>query len=331
MNFGISLPNRAVLFGVPVGEILDLAVQADEGAFFDSVWVGDNLFSRARMESVVLLSAIAARTERVRIGTVCMASFPMRQPLLLSVQWASLDRLAEGRTILAVCLGDSALSGESFARELAAMGIQSAERVGRLEEGVEILRATWAGGPASHEGRFYSFSDIEVLPRPMQQRPPIMIAANPPVDDPKIEERSLRRIARLADGWQTYGHSPELVQTRWERIQLYAAEYGRADEVTDCSMHLMLNIGADVEACREDAMSFFRRYYGDEGEMHTTELYGSGGFGPPEVVARTVAAYRDSGTTRLILRFASLDQASQMRRFTEEVAPAVLASEVSSA
>lgn len=322
LKFGISLPNRAVVFGVPAEEILDVATSADQGNFFDSVWVGDNLFSRPRLESLTLLSAIAARTKQVRLGTVCLASFTMRHPLLFALQWGSLDLIADGRTLLAVCLGDGALAGESFARELAAMGVESRERVGRLEEGVQILRACWSGGPVTHEGKYYSFSGVEVLPQPKQKSPSIFIAANPAENGrPEIEERSLRRVARLADGWQTYGHRPELIASRWERIQSYAAEYGRAESVSDCSMHLMLNVGHSIDECREDAIGFFTRYYGNDGEMHTVDLFASGGFGEPEQVAETIRGYARTGVTRLILRFASLNQLEQMHRFETEVAP----------
>jgi alkanesulfonate monooxygenase SsuD/methylene tetrahydromethanopterin reductase-like flavin-dependent oxidoreductase (luciferase family) len=320
-SYGISLPNRAVVFGVPADNLLQTAIEADASGFFESVWVGDNLFSRARMESIVTLAGIAAVTSRVRLGTVCMASFPMRNPLLLSIQWSSLDVLSKGRTILAVCLGDSAKAGGSFGRELQAMGVKSAERVARLEEGVEILRTVWREGPATHSGLFYEFADIEVLPKPVQSSPPILIAANPPKADAMVEERSLRRVARLADGWQTYGHPPALLNRRWELIKKYATDYGRKEMVTDCSMHLMINVGRDTDACKAEALEFFHRYYGDEGEMHTLDLYGTGAFGSAAEVANGISRYRGSGVTRLILRFVSLDQRTQMERFVQDVVP----------
>ena len=90
-TFGISLPNRAVLFGVDTSELLDVTVRAEASGLLDSVWVGDNFFSQPRIESMVLLSAMAARTTRIRLGTLCLATFPMRHPLVFAVQWASKD------------------------------------------------------------------------------------------------------------------------------------------------------------------------------------------------------------------------------------------------
>ena len=93
LSFGLSLPNRAVLFGLSAETLLKTAEAAEASGAFDSVWVGDNLLFTPRLESVVLLSAIAARTSRVKLGTICLASFPLRDPLLFAIQWASLDLL----------------------------------------------------------------------------------------------------------------------------------------------------------------------------------------------------------------------------------------------
>ncbi|HEY6114361.1 MAG TPA: LLM class flavin-dependent oxidoreductase, partial [Candidatus Dormibacteraeota bacterium] len=168
LSFGLSLPNRAVLFGLRASTLLAVARAADRSGAFDSVWVGDNFLSKPRLEAIVLLSALAAATERVRLGTVCLATFPMRDPIQLAIQWASLDMLSGGRTILAVCLGQSTRDGDKFAAEYEAMGITNTERVGRLEEGIEILRQAWGPGAVDFSGRFYNYRDVQVLPKPAQ-------------------------------------------------------------------------------------------------------------------------------------------------------------------
>src|SRR5215472_14633664 len=128
VRFGLSLPNRAVLFGMPVDLLLESAEAADRSGAFDSVWVGDNFLSKPRLEAIVTLSAVAARTRRVKLGTICLATFPMRHPLPLAIQWASLDVLSGGRTILTVCNGGAASQGPAYAAELAATGVRSDER-----------------------------------------------------------------------------------------------------------------------------------------------------------------------------------------------------------
>src|SRR3712207_603212 len=112
MKFGLTLPNRGVLLGATTPEqLLRLAERADQSEQFQSVWVGDSLLGKPRLEAVALLAGIAARTKRVRLGPACMASFPLRDPVLLAYQWASLDQLAGGRTVLIACTGIVAQAG----------------------------------------------------------------------------------------------------------------------------------------------------------------------------------------------------------------------------
>ena len=130
-KFGLSLSTRAVLFdGGSLDDLLVMAEDAEASGAFHGVWVGDNLLSKPRVESIVTLSALATRTQRVKLGTVCMASFPLRDPILFALQWASLDMLSHGRTILAVCNGPSGRDGPQFAHELEVMGGRRANALG---------------------------------------------------------------------------------------------------------------------------------------------------------------------------------------------------------
>ncbi len=321
VRFGISLPNRAVLFGLPPEVLLETAEQADASGLFDSVWVGDNFLSKPRLEAIVTLSALAARTRRLKLGTICLASFPLRHPLPLAIQWASLDVLSGGRTILVVCNGGSASLGGQYVTELAASGVQSKERVGRLEEGIEILRRFFGPDPVTFHGRFYDFEEVNVLPKPVQARIPIGIAVNPQSDvDPVLEERILRRVARLADSWQTDAILPEVFRRRWARIQEYAAEYGRADQVNDAQLHLMVNINDAPARAYDESVTFLDRYYG-QGYIGAEGIELWLAYGPPEKVAEKIAVYIEAGYTTIVLRFTSLDQRGQLERCMSEVLP----------
>ena len=320
-QFGISLPNRAVLFGLSPHVLLETAEHADASGFFDSVWVGDNLLSKPRLESIVTLSALAARTRRLKLGEVCLASFTLRHPLIVAIQWASLDVLSGGRTILAVCIGGSAAMGPQFASELAAFGVQSSERVPRMEEGIELLRAFWGPEPVSHRGRFYTFEQVQALPKPAQRRVPIVIASNPAANgDPAVEERVLRRIARLADGWQTDGTPADVFRDRWARIREYAAEAGRAHEVTDASLHLMVNINANREQARRESVEFLDRYYGT-GAIPAAKIEDWLAAGSVSAVIDKIGTFLEAGCTTPILRFTSPDQRRQLDQFLEGAAP----------
>src|SRR5438552_1204987 len=133
----------------------------------------------AERAPLALLSALAAVTRRVRLGVGCLATFVHRHPVLFAQQWASLDVLSEGRAWLAVCLGGPDSANAAQAAEHAVMGIASAERVPRLEEGILILRKLFGEAKASHAGRFYRFENIALLPKPVQRPLPIWIASNP--------------------------------------------------------------------------------------------------------------------------------------------------------
>src|ERR1041384_6908265 len=91
-SFGLTLSNRAILTqGQSVSELIDMAVEAEDTGRIDAIWVGDSIISKPRLECIPLLGAIAARTSRVKLGVACMATIAQRNPVLLALQWASLD------------------------------------------------------------------------------------------------------------------------------------------------------------------------------------------------------------------------------------------------
>ncbi len=323
-RFGISLSTRAVLFGW--GTLPDLARAArtaEDSGYFDGVWVGDNLLSKPRVEAIVTLSAIAAHTQRVTLGTICLASFPMRHPILLAIQWASLDQLSEGRTILAVCNGAPARVGLEIANEYDAMGIRSEERVGRVIEGIEILRRLWSEDLVDHHGKYYSFNAVDALPKPAQQRVPILIAVNPrpPQADQTLEERILRRIAKHADGWQTDATPVDTFKSRFDRICDYAARQGRDPSNFQSCLHLMVNINEDRDLAFRQAQQFLAQYYGTGYiSKERAELWLA--YGPPEAIIEKIQGYVDAGCTSPVLRFVAPNLEQQLSRCIEEVLPA---------
>ena len=120
LRFGVNLNNREPLIApdYTLSDLLSLAERA-EALGFDSVWVGDSLFSKPRWEPITLLSAISQRTSRVKLGTACMVS-GTRHPLYLALEWATLDQLSGGRTILGTGMGNPE---EGVRREYAAVGL----------------------------------------------------------------------------------------------------------------------------------------------------------------------------------------------------------------
>src|ERR1700738_3738505 len=159
LSFGLTLPQRGILFGaLTPRQMVDLARHADENPTFDSLWVGDSLLAKPRPDSLTLLGGLATATRRVTLGVGCMASFPVRDPVLFAYQWASLDLLSGGRMLLAACTG--IVAGGASAREGAHWGVADRERAARLEENIDICRRLWSEDDVSFKGRFRSIEHV---------------------------------------------------------------------------------------------------------------------------------------------------------------------------
>ncbi|CAM3649804.1 LLM class flavin-dependent oxidoreductase [Mycobacterium frederiksbergense] len=321
-GIGLSLPNRGILFGaISVAEMLELAEFADRGEFFDSVWVGDGLIAKPRVEAVASLAAISARTTRVQLGVCCLATFPLRQPVVFAAQWASLDVLSGGRALLAVCLGATTeRSGGNVLAELTAAGITGRERVPRLEEGVRLVRALWSG-PTSWDGQFWSFPEVSLEPRPIQDPCPIWIASNPDPDRmPEHRYRAaIERVATLADGWQTAVTTPEDFGRKWDEIQSAADAAGRDASALTSSAHLMINLAGSREEARAEGKRFLDTYYSMDSSDEILDRWGA--FGTPEQVMDRIDQYLAVGLDVPVLRFASFDQPGQMELAEQTLLP----------
>src|ERR1700689_5353365 len=125
LDVGLNLPTRLAGDPTPQRRLLAMAELADGNTGWDHVWVGDSAIALRMYEPIVLLSACAAVTDRVRLGIGCMATLGLRHPLLLAQQLANLDALSEGRLTLVACPGWG--SGEHVKRELAAFRISYSE------------------------------------------------------------------------------------------------------------------------------------------------------------------------------------------------------------
>jgi len=322
-RLALLLPNQSVSFGATTpSELLDMAQLAEASESFDAVFVGDNLFARPRLESIVLLSAVAARTRRVKLGVACMASFPLRNPILLAAQWAALDNVSEGRTVLAACIGASEF-GANFDREYKSFSIDPSDRVARLEEGIVVLRTLWTQAPANFAGKFFHFEELLVHPQPVQKPcPPIWIANNPlGTGKPTIIQRAFERVGKLADGWMSVGVTPEQFGSSWRTIRSVADAAGRNSARMDSCIYYSINIGENEDNAYAESQKFLSAYYRSPNpiSMRTIKLWVAGG--PPERCAQKIRAFVDEGAQTVSLRFTSYDQPSQIRRFIKEVSP----------
>ncbi|KRT72864.1 MAG: luciferase-like protein [Candidatus Rokubacteria bacterium CSP1-6] len=328
-SFGLTLANRGVIIGiVKAGDLIELAQEAEASGAFDAVWVGDSLLAKPRLESVTLLGALAGATRRLRLGVGCLATFVHRHPVLFAQQWVSLDVLSGGRAWLAVCLGGPDEQSPAQAQEHLVMGIRSAERVGRLEEGIVILRRLFHEKKVSHDGRFYRFENVTLEPAPVQQPCPIWIASNPTgltwkggaSASEAVVERAFRRVARYADGWMTNKVSPDQFRRQWARITAMAREEGRDPARLGSALYHNLNINVDRRAALEESKAFLDRYYSSNFSPAFVEGWTAAG-SPQQCIAE-LARYFEAGMQHIALRLTSWDQRGQLKRFLSEIAPA---------
>src|SRR5882724_3667721 len=189
-RLGYLLPTRErIMGGQPETASLLVLAERAEALGFDSIWVGDSLLARPRHDALTLLTAVAARTRGVELGTAVLLP-ALRNPVLLAHQVATLDQVAEGRLILGVGI---AADVPNIRAEFTAAGVPFEKRVGRLLEGLRLARSLWSGKPVDWDGRWKVEHGV-LGPTPHRPGgPPIWIGGSLPA--------SLERAGRAFDGW----------------------------------------------------------------------------------------------------------------------------------
>jgi alkanesulfonate monooxygenase SsuD/methylene tetrahydromethanopterin reductase-like flavin-dependent oxidoreductase (luciferase family) len=229
IRFGlyIGLANK------PLSQLYDEAEMA-EALGFDHCWLSDHLLPPAGPteglchEAWMTLAGIAARTRRLKLG-VLVSSNTFRHPAVLLKQAVTLDHASDGRLILGIGTGWHEEEHRRYGIDLPA----AAARVDRFEEALEVITRLMAGGRASFDGRYYRLDEAPLVPPPVQQRIPLLIAAHRP--------RMLRLAAKYADMWDTYPTIPESAN---DGVRTDVAERVEAFE-TAC-----LDTGRDPDAVR---------------------------------------------------------------------------------
>jgi alkanesulfonate monooxygenase SsuD/methylene tetrahydromethanopterin reductase-like flavin-dependent oxidoreductase (luciferase family) len=317
VSFGFTIPQRGVLFGVASWpQMIALARETDRIALFDSLWVGDSVMAKPRPDSISLLGALSAATTRVRLGVGCMASFPIRDPIVFALQWATLDLISSGRMVLVVCTG--IVAGGVSAREGSAWGIKDTARGNRMAENIEICRRLWSEDRVSFQGKYHSFNDVTVTPRPIQQPCPIWIAANP---QPHEAEKPLRRVVRIADGWMSANAFPGLFAANWDKLAVYLKEAGKDPATYPTIAYHNININPDRDAALQESKRFLDEYYGPVFAPPMVEGWTAAG--TPKRCAEDLRAIARAGAKTITLRITSWDQAEQFQRLVHEVLPLV--------
>lgn len=317
ISFGLTLPQRGVFFGIASWpEMLKMAQDAERCGAFDSIWVGDSVMAKPRPESIALLGALSAATERMRLGVGCMASFPIRDPIVFAYQWATLDLISNGRMWLAACTG--IVAGGVSAREGGVWSIADGQRGNRMAENIEICRRLWSEENVRFKGKYRSFEDVTILPRPVQQPCPIWIAANPA---PMAAEAPMRRIAKIADGWMTVQLFPKMFAGNWAKLTEALRAEGRDPASFGNIEYHNININSDRDSALAESKRFLDQYYGP---VFAPEMVASWtAAGTPEQCAAHLRDLASDGAKAITLRITSWDQKRHFQRLVDEVLPLV--------
>jgi probable F420-dependent oxidoreductase len=283
-------------------------VELVDGCGYDSLWCGDHIsFPASILDPLLQLAQAAVISPRLTLGT-SVYLLPLRHPVPVAKQVATLDHLSEGRFIFGVGVG-----GE-FPKEYAACGVPIAERGPRLSESIELLRKLWSGAPADHRGRYYpSFEAV-----PMQ--PPARQPGGPPIWCGGRSDGALRRAGRLADGWIAYVVTPQMYKDGLDKIAEAAGAAGRSQAKFGTGHLLFARLDDSYDKALDAAtVTLSQRYAMDF--RRAAERYAA--LGTAQQLAERIRAFHAAGVRHITLDLVGPyeDRNRQIERVGREVLP----------
>lgn len=298
VEFGIALPQ--IVDGSGMVASAPFARRAEELGF-SYLWVSE-LTGAPILDPLHVLSHAAGVTTTIRLG-VAVVLTPLRVPLQLARDTATIDRLSSGRLTLGVGLG----SNRDLYRQY---GLPAERRLSRYVEGLDALRALWTGQPAEQGSSFWDLTDAQVI-RPVQRpHPPLWFGAR--------RGEALRRAAELGDGWIVSGSAPPSeVRKALTEMQQHLEDLGKNPEGFPVAKRVYVAITDDRERAKERLTGWFGANYGKPGMADEVGVVGG-----VDEVREHVEALRASGVTHLLLN-PVFDELEQMEIFAAELIPKV--------
>jgi probable F420-dependent oxidoreductase len=293
LTFGYLLPTQEAIGhgGERIAALLDVGVEA-ERLGFDAVWLPDSPFQYGLPDPLLVIAALAARTQRVTLATgVLLAG--LRQPALLAQQLASLDALAGGRLRCGFGLG---FKSPESRHQFETVGVRFAGRVGLLEESVELMRELWSapGRPVSFQGSHVAVRDLVLSPAPVR-------AGGPPIWLAGAGVSAARRVGRLADGWLPYLPDAADYAEAWRQVQAAAADAGRGAPPVP-GLYLTVAIDESEAVARDRLRRTVEGWYGRSFTMVSSlqAMYA----GTPEGLGAHLEPYVSAGLSHVVIRVA---------------------------
>ncbi len=216
---------------------LDL-VDAIDDVGYDSIWVPD-IVTTPTLDPIAALAVAAGRRQRLKLGTHLI--LPGRNPVLLAKQLATLDQLSNGRVLI------NAVLGLRQPAELAAQGVDAAERTTLLEESLHIMRTLWRGERLSFAGSQRHYDDVGLAVQPRQQPLEMWLGGQVPA--------ALRRCGRIGEGWMPGLCTPAEAAAGKAVIDQEAADHGRAIDREHFGVNLSWVEGSISDAVRASIAS----------------------------------------------------------------------------
>jgi probable F420-dependent oxidoreductase len=333
MKFGVDVPTCLAGMAYPVpfataDDVVRIAVEAEQLGY-DEVSGNDHLSTQRFVrqawaappdyfEPLVMLATIAAKTSVVRLGTGILV-LPMRDPVLLAKQVATLDHVSGGRVTLAVAAGGYRDEFESVAPDLA-----DASRVDLMAEGIESLRVLFEQPRSTYEGKYRRFVDVESYPKPVQSPLPIFSGGN--------AGGALRRAGERCEGWLPAKIGPAEIAAGRAKVSMYARAAGRDPAAITIGLQTVVCIADTAREARErlerSTFDLFRRSLKDTmmKGVSVDKYLADNLIGTPDEVCTKAAAFEDAGLDGF---FATLfvantvgEMLEQMRLFARYVLPA---------
>jgi probable F420-dependent oxidoreductase len=291
VRIGYLLPTRErIMAGRPEAAPLLALAERAEALGYDSLWIGDAVLARPRHDPLTLLAAVAARTRKVELGTAVLLP-ALRNPVLLAHQAATIDQISGGRLILGVGIASDL---PNIRAEFAACGVPFENRLGRMLEGLRLMRALWTGAPVDWDGRWNVAGGV-LAPLPARPGgPPIWAAGSAPA--------ALERIGRHFDGWFPNNPDPASWRERWQQVLHAARDAGRDPALLTGAAYLTLAI--DENRANADARldAFMGNYYGQPAAVMRARQANFAG--PAAEAAAWLREWAAAGASHLSLRFA---------------------------
>jgi probable F420-dependent oxidoreductase len=247
-TFGIATQNFTAYPKMPDAKALvDYGVKMEELGF-DSIWVWDHMLLGVEpnfpiIDSLTVLTGIAARTTRIKLGTGILV-LPLRNAVALAKQLSSMDQLSQGRLVMGMASG-------WYKREFDAMGIPFEKRGKIMDENLDLLRRLWTEASVTGEYERYSPSKAVMYPKPAQKHVPILIGG--------YVDRVLKRAATAGDGWLTYFYTPEGFTKSWNKIRDFAKEAGKDPDKLLNASQLPIMIGPSKDAVKADMLDWLNK------------------------------------------------------------------------